>query len=512
MTASQELEMTKSVTINWSEGVEIEDEFFQKDLLGREKYAGFLTNHLLGQNKEKPYVLNLNSGWGTGKTYFLKRWKYDLEKCHPVIYIDAWKNDHSDDPFMTVVSAIISTLRESTDKPESSLLSKGAENSWLLLKAMGPLIVGAAAKKILGKDIDELASLVEGDSPDISKEVGDAAAKMAQFLISSHEKRAESVKALKADIIGWIDTVVGQGNGIVKPTFVIIDELDRCRPSFAVEMLEAVKHIFDIPGIFFIIATDTEQLQHAIKVVYGNDFDAQTYLSRFFDSRFSLRESSLKSLIEANCDLTVFSNEYLDQNRIVLWPRNISPLDNIVSVLESFSLSPREAIQVVHRIAATIVNLKKNRAVDIIYITILHCLKIKDPHIYDGVVGTSTMGDYRDVFKSKDYFNSEVEIGVMLDRNSRGVISISLNKYFSSIFLYNSNVFLYDADDNVKVKKKNASHIEEEIRQLRRGGGYEYDDERLHILYLQCEYLDVRLHRDGKTHYKDFIELATSFD
>ncbi|MGL1316173.1 P-loop NTPase fold protein, partial [Vibrio parahaemolyticus] len=39
-------------------------------------------------------------------------------------------------------------------------------------------------------------------------------------------------------------------------------------------------------------ATDTEQLQHAVKAVYGEGFDAQTYLGRFFRRRYSLSESS----------------------------------------------------------------------------------------------------------------------------------------------------------------------------------------------------------------------------
>nr|WP_279504657.1 P-loop NTPase fold protein [Aeromonas veronii] len=78
----------------------------------------------------------------------------------------------------------------------------------------------------------------------------------------------------------------------------MIDELDRCRPSYAVEMLETIKHIFDIPKVVFVLATDTEQLQHAIKVIYGDGFDAQNYLGRFFMRRFNLPLVSTKVFIE----------------------------------------------------------------------------------------------------------------------------------------------------------------------------------------------------------------------
>lgn len=71
-------------------------------------------------------------------------------------------------------------------------------------------------------------------------------------------------------------------NSFSCPIFIFIDELDRCRPDYAISLLEIVKHIFDIKNFVFIIATNTDQLQHSIKNVYGNDFSANDYLGRFF--------------------------------------------------------------------------------------------------------------------------------------------------------------------------------------------------------------------------------------
>ena len=81
------------------------------------------------------------------------------------------------------------------------------------------------------------------------------------------------------------------------PIFILIDELDRCRPDYAISLLEIVKHIFDIKNFVFIIATDTDQLQHSIKNVYGNDFSANDYLGRFFHRRFTLKSPELNELI-----------------------------------------------------------------------------------------------------------------------------------------------------------------------------------------------------------------------
>ena len=63
---------------------------------------------------------------------------------------------------------------------------------------------------------------------------------------------------------------------------IIIDELDRCKPTFAVQLLEIVKHLFDIKGITFIFMLDIEQLSHSIKTIYGQEMDVTGYLCRFF--------------------------------------------------------------------------------------------------------------------------------------------------------------------------------------------------------------------------------------
>lgn len=74
---------------------------------------------------------------------------------------------------------------------------------------------------------------------------------------------------------------------------VLVDELDRCRPNYAIEMLEVIKHFFKTDNFVFVVATDTDQLVHSIAAVYGAGFDAAQYLKRFFDRKASLAEPDL---------------------------------------------------------------------------------------------------------------------------------------------------------------------------------------------------------------------------
>ena len=71
---------------------------------------------------------------------------------------------------------------------------------------------------------------------------------------------------------------------------VMINELDRCRPSYAVELLEVAKHLFSADRIVFVLAVNCDQLAHSVTALYGNDFDAEGYLRRFFDVDFQLPE------------------------------------------------------------------------------------------------------------------------------------------------------------------------------------------------------------------------------
>lgn len=79
-----------------------------------------------------------------------------------------------------------------------------------------------------------------------------------------------------------------------RPLVFIIDELDRCRPTFAIELLERVKHIFDIPDMVFVLGINRDELRSSIRSVYG-EIDADTYLRRFFDMEFLLPDIDSKA-------------------------------------------------------------------------------------------------------------------------------------------------------------------------------------------------------------------------
>lgn len=81
-----------------------------------------------------------------------------------------------------------------------------------------------------------------------------------------------------------------------KPIILFIDELDRCRPDYAVDMLEVIKHVFDVENVKVVLVTNTKQLRAAINHRYGAEVDAQKYLDKFLKYSFVLPDKVVAQL------------------------------------------------------------------------------------------------------------------------------------------------------------------------------------------------------------------------
>ena len=91
-----------------------------------------------------------------------------------------------------------------------------------------------------------------------------------------------------------------------KPLLICIDELDRCRPQFALEMLESIKHLFEVENVVFILAYDGKQLACSTEAVYGPDFDGPGYLRRFFNLELGLPRNPLKFVVKEAARMGLF--------------------------------------------------------------------------------------------------------------------------------------------------------------------------------------------------------------
>ncbi len=230
--------------------------------------------HLL-ESDAKVSPLVIDGHWGAGKTEFCRKLIHlieDGETNLQPIYVDAFRADHADEPLMTLMAAVLKALPEADREP-------------LIKKALPAIKFGiktalkAGTSWVLKQDA---ADVVEGFEAEV-KNAGDEVINHAvESLLTDHVAAKESIATLQTALSDLAKE---------KPIVIFIDELDRCRPDFAVNMLENIKHIFEVDGVQFVLVTNFDQLRSSINHCYGNGLDAQRYLDKFVQFSLSLADT-----------------------------------------------------------------------------------------------------------------------------------------------------------------------------------------------------------------------------
>lgn len=252
---------------------------FLNDLLERKESAEFLTE--LVASIEEPFVFCIDAPWGEGKTTFLLMWKQHLEnQGFSTLYYNAWENDFSDDALVSLIGELDAGVEElklvkgTKTKAKAHLQKMKRIGAGLLKKAI-PATVKLATAGVI--DINEVTD----------ETLANLSETFAKDQIEQYEKSKESLTGFKKELSQFANEV-SSATEPNKPLVVIIDELDRCRPTYAIEILEKAKHFFDVPNIIFVIAVDKSQLGHSIRSVYGVGMNVNGYLKRFIDLEFLL--------------------------------------------------------------------------------------------------------------------------------------------------------------------------------------------------------------------------------
>jgi hypothetical protein len=259
----------------------------ERDLFGRAPIAHGLTR-LVG-NVDQPLVLAVDGDWGSGKTTFLRFWTGELKKAgFPVVFFDAFENDYADDPFVALAGEVFA-LAQSDAKKSSQTAKSFAEKATgagkILLRSGIKIGVKAATMGALNAaDLDDLASAVSDEAADVFDDnVGELITRRREDQRTVSEFR-DALSGLPAKLSAADET------GTHKPLIFIIDELDRCRPAFALSLLERIKHFFSVPNVHFVLGINSTQLASSVRAVYGQGIDARLYLQKFIHMNWTLSQ------------------------------------------------------------------------------------------------------------------------------------------------------------------------------------------------------------------------------
>ena len=264
-----------------------EENIWENDLFGREEVAKAYSGII--ENVSSPYVISIDAPYGKGKTFFLQHWKRELEKDHVCLYTNLWENDFSSQPLVAFSCDFRQQLKDKNLLKASTL--KGLVKTTAGLAAQ--MLLSSSKALTLGQiDFKELSEKERSDA--LQEYAGDFA--IAQ--IDAHleiKKAVEDFKKLLRAIHTEVKTKLGDDAKII----ILIDELDRCRPTYGIEFLEIIKHFFDEEGYVFIVAIDSMQVQSSVQAIYGPNFDGIGYLRRFFNLELSLPAVNVGKYIES---------------------------------------------------------------------------------------------------------------------------------------------------------------------------------------------------------------------
>ena len=239
----------------------------------------------------------IDGGWGTGKTEFCQKLIRLMQQQHPdyqPVYIDAFRSDHSGEPLLALLAEIIKacTPEDTGEQPSEQrkdLTKEIAKAAGFVMKTVAKAAVGHVLKQNTADLVEEFQQIRNGnqDANSLAETVTDTATTIASYTIDATveallkeqieaEKNLETLRACLKRLAA------------AKPIILFIDELDRCRPDYAVDMLEVIKHVFDVENVKIVLVTNTKQLCAAINHRYGMEVDAQKYLDKFLKYSFAL--------------------------------------------------------------------------------------------------------------------------------------------------------------------------------------------------------------------------------
>ena len=333
----------------------LEKTFATHDEFNRKPIAENIIRLLTSPIDLSPMVID--GGWGTGKTEFCQKLIRLMEQQHPdyqPVYIDAFRSDHSGEPLLALLAEIIKACTPEDTDGQPSEKRRSITRVFSKAAKFGiKTVLNAGFRYFFKQGMDELVDEFRQDGSNeqevknAAETVTDVAAKITDYTIDATveallkeqieaEKNLETLKACLTELAED------------KPIILFIDELDRCRPDYAVDMLEVIKHVFDIENVKVVLVTNTKQLRAAINHRYGAEVDAQKYLDKFLKYSFALPGKIVApfEMVQALVSVEYFKQLIRDGNLKGLIGQEIT-IKLISDLIERNDLSLRETERLV---------------------------------------------------------------------------------------------------------------------------------------------------------------------
>ena len=426
------------------------------NILERNPYIHNFISMLL--NIEKGGVIAIDGEWGSGKTYFVHQVKWLLDctsknidgevesvlsrtvpkldniKSHKykAFYYDAWKYDKSNNPFFTLLRTMI--------------------------LAFGGIDYFNQKKGFIESLLKSASHIVKGITPIDVESIFNGIKEFSGINDTTPLSELEFIEQMDSQVNSFLDYICeGQYDKLV----IFIDELDRCRPSFAVELLEIIKHYFNNDKLIFVLSTNLKEFQYCIKHYYGEGFDGWKYLDRFIDIRITLP----KITVEEYCKYlwNNLNNDRIDDLAICCAKHFGLTLREIERYNYLVKISIQKAIEKRHKTNAFIEDFQYLYT---FWIPIILAVKFHSGKEYSDFIAGKKYSLIMSLMKTEKYKNSA--IALLLNENDKNNQSYNLiyekvEYYYEKIFLGElSKDFTHELRESIKF---DPFRIDEQVKQ-----------------------------------------------
>ncbi len=345
---------------------------FQYDRLEREPVVEFLAK-LIGR-LNGPFVMALNSSFGNGKTTLVRMLIQYLEnQNHRCIYFNAWKVDYATDPLVALVAKIDHDILKINIHKDGENVIRNQE-----LKKITTDLTKSSA-------INAIKALTYGviDLNVISKTKSQA----SQFDVVTKFNEDSQLSDKFRDVLDKaIKSLLQNENCNSDNLIFFIDELDRCRPTYAIQLLERIKHLFDIPNVVFVLSIDKKQIEACIKSVYGAEIDAAEYLRRFFNLEYGIPVSDTHRYIDSLIERFGLDPIFAERKSELIESDRKNFVECFHLLTHALNLSLRAIERCITRLKVVMDQTANNQILYPILVAVLLVLHSKQPDYFEKII------------------------------------------------------------------------------------------------------------------------------
>lgn len=359
---------------------------------GAKDFAKALEQDVL--TKETPYVLLLEKNYGMGKTFFSTRFaQYLRNNKLEAIYFSAWENDYLPDPFLSF----------------SKELQKYFHNINLKTRASNAFDKFTTSTKKLTKNIFKATQISAGINAGAQASVtidNEKIVNAVEELFNDFKEEKDSVQEFKEKLSNFINKLPK------KKLVLIVDELDRCRPDYAMKVLEIIKHFFDIEGLFVIVPTNQDALESSLEALYGikskeQKTNCENYFKKFFNKPQKIPEPDYLKLVK-DCIKPEYLSNAIDKGHITLTQDKFNSFNVLVNNLSNYGKSAQLSLREMTQSCKDVIHFCNHfyEEIRLEYLTYLICNKEKErkglKDGYDQPLGIS-LGSNHPYFEPSGY-------------------------------------------------------------------------------------------------------------